>query len=132
MLEESGDEISNESTSVSGHDGISACYDTESDEEAGFYASQVKESLDMHYGESYGEYLRATGIGEEKIRLENVDNELWVINAIEDDPKEANQFELPPIGGVVVKGDLQMMTFPYFLRRSTRRKGQAYNEAAEN
>ena len=66
------------------------------------------------------------------MRPEKVDGELWVINPIDDNPKSADQSGLPQIGGTVIKGDLQMMTFPYFLRRSTRRRGSKYVDAADN
>ena len=105
----------------------------ESDEEDDeCYVSCVKEQLNARYEDSCNEVLRAMEAGEQRLMSDKIGKELWVFSVIDDNPMKADESELPQVGGVVIKGNLQMMTLSYFLRRSTRRRGKKYEIAVDN
>jgi hypothetical protein len=105
----------------------------ESDEEDDeCYVSCMEEQLNARYEDSCNEVLRAMEAGEKRLMSDKIGKELWVFSVIDDNPMKADESELPQVGGVVIKGNLQMMTLPYFLRRSTRRRGKEYEVAVDN
>ena len=83
------------------------------------------------YEKAFNEYAEAQKIGEEKMAQQDTERELWVLKPIDNFPKPFDESALEQVGGIVVKGNMQMMTFPYFLRQLTRKQGANYPIAAE-
>ena len=100
------------------------CSDSEGEEEFAFVGYE-KESLERTYEATFREHIKAEREGNKRMLPENVNDELWVIKPVDYFPKSLEESKLKQKGGVVIKGNLQLMTFPYYLKDNCRgSKGQ--------
>ena len=69
--------------------------DSSSEEDKECYVGRNREKLNSRYEDSCNEHFRASRTGEERLMSENVGKELWVSSAIDDNPMDAEDSELP-------------------------------------